>query len=87
MKWYDIVIWILFILSILVVLWYFFGDSPTLEEAILVLLLTLTITSIIQIKEVGFRLTSLERRFRNMEDSFIKIANDFRDIKKRSNKK
>ncbi len=83
MKWYDVIIWILFALSILVVLWYFFGNSPTLEEAILVLILTLTITNIIQIKEIGFRLNSLEKRFGNMESSFIKLVNDFRSIKKR----
>lgn len=81
MKWYDILIWILFILSILVVLWYFFGNSPTLEEAILVLLLTLTITSIIRIKEVGFKLNSLENKFSRLENSFIKLVNDFNAIK------
>ncbi len=71
MKWQDIIIWILFILSIVVVIWYFFGDSPTLEEAILVLLLTLVITNIIQIKEVAYRLRSLER-------SFYALAKDFK---------
>ena len=80
MKWYDILIWILFILAVLVVVWYLFGDSPTLEEAILVLLLTLTITSIIQIKENSHKVEMLERRFHNMEDSFIKPINNLKSM-------
>jgi len=71
MNWWDIIIWIFFILSIAVVFWYFLGDSPTLEETILVLLLTLLITNIIQIKEVAYRLRSLER-------SFYALAKDFK---------
>lgn len=71
MKWQDIIIWILFVLSIGIVAWYLFGNSPTLEEAILVLLLTLTITNIIQTKEIGYNLKSLEK-------SFHALARDFK---------
>ena len=36
----DIILWILFILSLAVGIWYLFGDSPTLEQSILIFLLT-----------------------------------------------
>lgn len=53
----------MFIFSIGVVLWYFFGNSPTLEEAILVLILMLVITNIIQTKGNDYRIKTLERNF------------------------
>ena len=70
MKWQDIIIWILFLLSLTIVVWYFFGNSPTLEEAILVLLLTLILTTIIQAKENSYRLKSLEKSFHALAKDF-----------------
>ena len=32
----DIIIWILFLVSLVVAGWYLFGNSPTFEQAILV---------------------------------------------------
>ena len=37
MKIADIVIWILFIVSLFVFLWFIFGNSPTIEQTFLVL--------------------------------------------------
>jgi hypothetical protein len=70
MKISDIIIWIMFILSISVVFWYFFGNSPTLEEAILVLLLMLTITNVIQTRTNNYRLRTLERNFHSLARDF-----------------
>jgi uncharacterized protein YsxB (DUF464 family) len=72
MKWQDIIIWIMFIISIAVVLWYFLGNSPTLEEAILVLLIMLTITNMVQITKVQTELKSLRL-------SFNALAKDFKE--------
>ena len=75
MKWEDIVIWILFILSIVIVLWYFFGNSPTLEEALLVLILTMLFITNTQVVKNGIRLAILEKRFNKLAVDFIKHIN------------
>ena len=38
---YDILFWIFLIIAIIVFLWYIFGDSPTLEQALLILVISL----------------------------------------------
>ena len=40
MKLQDVIIWILFILSIFVFLRYVFGHSPTIEQALLVMVIS-----------------------------------------------
>ncbi len=77
----DIILWILFILALSVIAWYLFGNSPTLEEALLILILTILYGVSIKISDIGARLGSVERRFNNMERSFIKLVNDFKSIK------
>ncbi len=72
MKIQDIIIWILFIISVLIALWYLFGSSPTFEQAILVLILTLLITNIAETKEIK---TKLE----NLTISFRKLASDLKE--------
>lgn len=64
MKFRDVIIIILFILTLIVVLWYAFGSSPTLEQAILILILTLSITTIIKINVLETRFNFLARDFR-----------------------
>lgn len=66
---WDILLWIFFILSIIFVFWYIFGSSPTLEQSILIVILTLSIATIIKV-------TKLETRF-------IYLARDFRDHMKK----
>ena len=72
MKLQDIIIWILFILTLIFVLWYLFGSSPTFEQAILVLFLTLAITTVI-------KTSVLENKFENLEKSFMRLASDFKE--------
>ncbi len=79
----DIILWILFILALSVTAWYLFGNSPTLEEALLILILTILYGVSIKMSDIGTRLGLIERRFNNMEKSFIKLVNDFKSIKKR----
>ncbi len=72
MKIQDIIIWILFIISIIIALWYLFGSSPTLEQAILILMLTLLITNIVETREIKTKLGILI-------NSFMRLSNDFKD--------
>ena len=60
----DIIIWILFILTLIIVLWYIFGGSPTFEQSILVLILTLSITTLVKLKVLETRFNFLARDFR-----------------------
>ena len=83
MKLKDIILWILFVIAIIISLWYIFGNSPTFEQAILVLILTILYGASAKISDVGSRLYSIEKRFNNMEKSFIKLVNDFKIIQKR----
>ncbi len=69
----DIIILILFFLSIAVALWYFFGNSPTLEEVILTFLLTIVFTLVVHVTKIGVRMEYIERDIKN---SFNNIKND-----------
>ena len=81
MKLKDLILWILFIIAVIVSLWYLFGNSPTLEEALLVLILTILYATSTKISDIGSRLNLIEGRFNNLEKSFIKLANDFKYTK------
>ncbi len=72
MKLRDLIIWILFILTIIIIFWYILGSSPTLEQAILILILTLAITTII-------KTSVIENKLENLERSFIRLASDFKE--------
>ena len=71
MKLIYIIIWILFIISIGIGLWYLFGSSPTFEQAILVLILILLIANTV-------KLNVLENDFSNLKNSFCNLAKDFK---------
>ena len=64
MKVQEIIVWILVAISVVVVFWYIFGDSPTIEQAILILILTLSITTIIKVSVLETRFRFLVRDFR-----------------------
>ena len=68
----DILFWIFFALSIVVVIWLIVGDTPTFEQAILVLILTLVIKNSVNIK--GFN-----SDFRNLQKKFGALATDFKE--------
>lgn len=79
MKLQDILLIILFIIAVVVALWYLFGSSPTLEQALLMLILTLSITNIVKV-------SVLENRFLNFEKSFGRMAHDFKEHVKHKSK-
>ena len=74
MKIQDIIIWILVIISLIVILWYFFGNSPTFEQAILILILTLLFT-------IGTKISNTNARLELLERKFNALAKDFKEQK------
>lgn len=64
MKLQDVILWLVVLLTIIVVLWYVFGNSPTFEQAILVLLLGLSITAVVKLRVLEARFNFLARDFR-----------------------
>jgi len=56
--------WIVILLAVIVVLWYVFGNSPSFEQAILVLLLGLSITTLVKLRVLETRFNFLARDFR-----------------------
>ena len=68
----NILFWILFILSIIVVFWAFLGKSPTIEQALLILILGMTIKNSIEVR-------GLKSNFNNLENKFNSLAKDFKE--------
>jgi len=78
MRWQDIILWVLFILSIAVALWYLFGNSPTFEQTILVFILTLLFTISSKISSLHAEFKFFKKHFNNLEKSFIMLSKDFK---------
>ena len=87
MDWRDILIWILFVISIAVVLWYFFGSSPTLIESLVVLMITLMFISNTQVIKNSIKLNFVEKDLKGLKNSvkegFGNIKGDIDLIKKK----
>jgi len=83
MKIRDIILWLLFIVAIIVVAWYIFGNSPSFEQAMLVLILTLIYAISTKISDVGARMNHMKKRFYALEKRFINLINLSKSIKKR----
>ena len=60
----DIIIWILVIITAIVVFWYIFGNSPTMEQAILFLMLTMSITTLVKLSVLETKFKFLIRDFK-----------------------
>ena len=58
---------ILFVLSIIFVIWYFVGDSPTLEQTLLMIILGLVIKNGISINDLENKMDFLEKRVDKLE--------------------
>jgi len=72
MKIYDIIIIILFIATLITVFWYLLGSSPTLEQGLLILILTFLFT-------IYGSQRSQDARLRSLESSFFRLAEDFKE--------
>ncbi len=78
MKIYDIITVILFIATLIIVFWYIFGNSPTLEQGLLILILTFLFTTYGTMRGMEKDVVNTKSNFRRLEDSFIKLGNDFK---------
>ncbi len=76
---YDIIFWIFFILAIIFFLWYLFGDSPTLEQALLILIIGVLFKIQSDITINRLEIKNVKTKFGNMEKSFIRLVDDFKD--------
>ncbi len=79
MKLTDIIIWILFLISISMALWYILGNSPTFEQAILVFILTILFSLAIKVNETTIKFETFINKFSSFEDSFKRLASDFKE--------
>lgn len=79
---YEILFWIFFVLSIIIILWYIFGKSPTIEQALLVLILTFLFKIQASTISNNFEIINLKKKFGLIEKSFIKLVEDFKGFRK-----
>lgn len=77
MKWEDALFWILFVMALIVVALLILGNSPTIEQALLFLILSLVIKNTSDLRE-------LKERARNNEKRFQALASDFKEHIKHS---
>ena len=70
MKFSDIIVIILFVLTIIMISWYIIGKSPTFEQSLLILILTITFTNSLSIKEIKTKLANLENKFNSLAYDF-----------------
>lgn len=71
----EIIFWILLVFSMVLLIWNLIGDSPTEFIALAGLIFTV----LIKMSTLGERLVKVETRFNNLENSFIKLAEDFKE--------
>ncbi len=71
MKIQDIIVWILFAISLFVVAWYFFGNSPTIEQALLVLVISYLFV-------IGSKISKIEAIVQMSNRRFNALAKDFK---------
>ena len=63
---------VLFVITLGVILWLFIGKSPTIEQALLLLILTLVVKNSTDLRE-------LKQRTMNNEAKFNALAQDFKE--------
>jgi len=68
----DIIVWILFAVSLFVVGWYFFGNSPTIEQSLLVLIISYLFV-------INSKMSKIETIIKISERKFNALAKDFKE--------
>lgn len=71
MKIQDIIVWIAFIIALFVVAWFFFGNSPTIEQSLLVL-------NISYLLVINSKISKIETRLSIFTNKFNALAKDFK---------
>ena len=75
----DILFWILFILGIIVFLWALFGNSPTLEQTLLIFILGMVIKNEFSINKVNIKTELTKQKLENLDNRFNFLARDFKE--------
>lgn len=78
MKISDIILIILAVISVIVGLWYLFGASPTLEQTLLIFILTAVFSLTINVSRIGMKVNLIEQKVNKLENSFVRLADDFK---------
>ena len=66
----DLLFWFLFGLGIIIVLWLFIGNTPTIEQALLVLILTMVVKNSIDIEGVKTGTYHFQKKFDALATDF-----------------
>jgi len=77
--WRNIIVLFLFFVSIIIGSWYVFDDFPTFEKSMIIFLLILIVFNILNIRDTKTRMKFIDGRFNRIENSFIKLTNDFKE--------
>ncbi len=59
--------------------WYLFGNSPTFEQTLLVLIITLLFANSTKLIRIEMKTNFFEKKFNNLENSFSHLAKDFKE--------
>jgi len=73
----EILFWIFFILSLILLIWIILGDSPTE----LIFIVTIYLTMLLKMWSMSDRQIRIEENVKRLRDSFLRLANDFKDLK------
>ena len=72
MKIRDIILIILALIAVGITIWYIFGSSPSFEQTLLVLIITILFANSIKISSIKTKLNLFEK-------SFAHLAKDFKE--------
>lgn len=72
MKLIDVIAWILLVISIFVFLWFIFGNSPSIEQTFLVLIISYLFI-------MNAKLVQIATRLQMLQNSFRYLARDFKE--------
>jgi len=78
LKLYKILFWVFFVLSIIFFFWYLFGKSPSLEQSLFILIIGLLFKIHSNVTISSINVNGLNKRFNNLEASFIRLVKDFK---------
>ena len=74
----KILFWALFVLGIIVFLWALLGNSPTLEQALLIFILGMVIKNSFSISGINTKTELTKQKLENLENKFNSLASDFK---------
>lgn len=75
----DILFWVLFVLGIIVFLWALLGNSPTLEQALLIFILGMVIKNNFSINRINTETKLTKQKLESLDSKFNSLAKDFKE--------